>query len=179
MGQTARVTESDSWTPSMSAFEREVLPHLAGLRHRALSLERSPADASDLVQDTLERALRSFDRFRPGSKAELWLHTILFNRFIDRRRTRRRRREQALEAAAAAVPAPAPEQRADWEDVPIDDLRAAVARLDPPSRAVAQLHWFEARSYGDIGKELGVPLGTIGSRLLRARRKIRELLSAA
>jgi RNA polymerase sigma-70 factor (ECF subfamily) len=160
-----------------SAFERAVLPLTQELRHRALRLERSRAEADDLLQDTLERALRGFERFRSGTNVRVWLHTIMFHLFIDR--CRRRTHERLLEPAAAEeLPSPQAEPRAPWEEIGDDQVRDALARLEQPFRAIGELHWIEHRSYREISDRLGIPLGTVGTRLLRARRKMRRLLDA-
>ncbi|HUJ61837.1 MAG TPA: RNA polymerase sigma factor [Kofleriaceae bacterium] len=156
-----------------AAFE-DAEPVLAALARRMCA---SPADARDLVQDTFERATRQ--GLPPDLRsARAWLATIMHNLFIDRCRAAARRpaveplREGIGDAAPAGDPEPA------WQKVTLDDLRAAAAQLEPPFREVYELHAFERRSYGDIAARLAIPAVTVGSRLSRARKKLRELLVA-
>lgn len=160
---------------SRPSFEALLRPHLHDLFVRALRFERSPVDAWDLVQDTLERGLRHFDQFRPGTNVRVWLFTIMFHIFIDR--CRRRSHEQLMEPVEAEeLPAPEPEPTSDWAEINDAQLRAALARLESPFREIVELHCENRCSYKEISERLHIPLGTVGTRLLRARRKLRSLL---
>jgi RNA polymerase sigma-70 factor, ECF subfamily len=142
---------------------------------RALRFERSPVDACDLVQDTLERGLRHFDQFRPGTNIRVWLFTIMFHLFIDR--CRRRSHEQLLERIQAEeVPAPEPDEANPWDGINDAQLRRALSQLESPFREIVELHCERRCSYREISERLHIPLGTVGTRLLRARRKLRALL---
>jgi RNA polymerase sigma-70 factor (ECF subfamily) len=159
-------------------FEPLVRPHLNDLFVRALRFERSPVDAWDLVQDTLERGLRHFHQFRPGTNIRVWLFTIMFHLFIDL--CRRRTHEQQLEPVdAEELAAPEPEPTSPWEGLNEAHLREALARLGSPFREIVELHCERRCSYREISERLHIPLGTVGTRLLRARRKLRSLLAEA
>jgi RNA polymerase sigma-70 factor (ECF subfamily) len=156
-------------------FDLLVRPHLQHLFGRALRFERSPVDAWDLVQDTLERGLRHLDQFRPGTNVRVWLFTIMFHIFIDR--CRRRSHEQLMEPVVAEeVASPEADPVSPWEGVSELQLRQALARLESPFREIVELHCEGQCSYREISEQLHIPLGTVGTRLLRARRKLRALL---
>jgi RNA polymerase sigma-70 factor, ECF subfamily len=157
-------------------FDGLVRPHLNDLFVRALRFERSPVEACDLVQDTLERGLRHFAQFRPGTNIRVWLFTIMFHLFIDR--CRRRSHEQLMEPFDAdAMPALEPEPANPWEGIGESQLREALGRLEPPFREIVELQCQGHFSYREISERLQIPLGTVGTRLLRARRKLRSLLA--
>ena len=136
----------------------------------------SEADAADVVQDTLESALQAGDRLRAVENLQAWLVTILHRRMIDL--FRKREREQLgdppdeVEMTQDTPPADAPL----WTRIDGAQLRSAVERLEPEFREVFTLHAFERRSYKDIAASLAIPQATVGTRLLRARRKLRVLL---
>lgn len=136
----------------------------------------SEADAADAVQDTLESALKAGDRLKAVANLQAWLVTILHRRMIDlfRRREREQLGDPPEEPAVTQDPPPADAPR--WLEVGIEQLRAAVERLEPEFRQVFVLHAFERRSYRDIAAALDIPQNTVGTRLLRARRKLRVLL---
>ncbi|MFL5520983.1 MAG: RNA polymerase sigma factor, partial [Gemmatimonadales bacterium] len=126
----------------------------------------------------LERALRGFHQFQPGTNVRRWLFRIMHNVFVDQ--YRRRAREQGttpiddLELAA-----PEPESTPLWECLGGQDLHTLLGGLVLPFRQVVELHFFEERSYEDIGKSLRIPTATVGTRLLRARKKLRGLMSGS
>ena len=158
-------------------FASLIAPLERGLFARALGLERTVPDARDLVQDTLERAFRNFHQFQPGTNLRLWLFRIMYNLFVDRYR----RRSHDLSAEPIEeheVAAPQPEPPAAWECLDREVVVASMDRLDPPFREVLELHFLDARSYRDISSALGIPTGTVGTRILRARQKLRTLLAS-
>jgi RNA polymerase sigma-70 factor (ECF subfamily) len=136
-------------------------------------LTRNAADAQDLLQDTLERGLRKGERFTYGS-LRAWLMHIMRNLFIDRCRSRRTAQANVdlLSLADESPPAPLPA----WATVTDAELEAAVAALDPSARSVVVLREREGLSYAEIAQRLSIPPATVGTRLLRARRRLRELL---
>lgn len=140
---------------------------------RALRLAGTTEGAHDLVQDTIERALRRRASFVVGTSVRGWLLTILSNRFIDQMRRRQVVREETIGDHDVAADAPT-------TDLPVtaDQLRAAVAALPDELRELVTLHDLEGKSYRDIAAALGVPMGTIGTRLARARAKLYQMLSA-
>lgn len=158
--------------PDFGAWVREHEPVLRGV---ALRLCRDTTEAADLVQDAFERALRAQDRLRPGSNVRAWLITILNNLFLDRCRASRRTAEapEVLERLPAAEREPEP----DWAAITGEQLRAAVDQLPEPFRSIYVLRSVEGRSYLEIAQHLGIPSSTVGTRLVRARNRLRELLA--
>jgi RNA polymerase sigma-70 factor, ECF subfamily len=148
------------------------MPHHGDLYRRALRFEGSRVAASDLTQDTLERALRRFQAFRHGSNARAWLFTIMYHVFCDGRR----RSRQALAAIPPGGAAVEPESPPHWQNISSEIVQRAVQGLDLGQRAVVELRWVQGSSYQRISQKLGIPLGTVGTRLLRAHRRLRELL---
>ncbi len=143
----------------------------------AMRLSGDSSEARDLVQDTFERALRRFDQLAPGSNVRAWLFTILHNGFIDRCRSRKAApRTESVDV----VDPPASEKIGPSLSMTITStqLRVAIDRLEADFRIVYVKHAIEGRSYADISAELGVPVNTIGTRLARARRKLRTTLIA-
>jgi RNA polymerase sigma-70 factor (ECF subfamily) len=153
----------------------EVIPVVSSaLYARALGLEKRVEDAEDLVQDTLERALRNLHQFRPGTNIRMWLFRIMFNLFVDRRR-RRSHECRNDNVVPADLPAPEPEPLEAWQQIDQDKVNASLADLEPHFRDVIQLH-LVSHTYREIGATLGIPPGTVGTRLLRARSKLRDML---
>jgi RNA polymerase sigma-70 factor (ECF subfamily) len=148
------------------------MPHHGDLYRRALRFEGSRVAASDLTQDTLERALRRFQAFRTGSNVRAWLFTIMYHLFCDERR----RSRQSLEAIGPGDAGAEPESAPPWQNISSDVLQRAVQGLDLGQREVVERRWAQGNSYQRISQELGIPLGTVGTRLLRAHRRLRDVL---
>ncbi len=166
-------------------FELLALPCLADVARFALSLTRSRADADDLVQETYLRAFRYWDTFLRGSDPRRWLFTICRNTFVKSRR-KRAPFVESDEADVDAVPAVMSHIRAmrdglgnlfDEIDVRPAILRA-VDELPEPHRSVLVLIDIEGQTYEEVGAVLGVPIGTVRSRLFRARRAVQGALIA-
>jgi RNA polymerase sigma-70 factor (ECF subfamily) len=167
-----------------TAFEAEALVHLEGVYRYALSLTHDRAEAEDLTQDTFLRAFRHWDQYTPGTNARAWLFTICRNLF--RRRRERQAREEPTDAAeleslaagalqTSAVPAEAGESF--FEAPELDDvMRKELDNLPEEFREVVVLSDLQDQSYADIAAVLGVPLGTVKSRLFRGRRLLQEKL---
>lgn len=163
-----------------AAFERYVLPEVEVMLRVARSLTRNQADAEDLVQDSLVRAYKAIDRF-DGRHPRAWLLTILRNTHINRNR---RRRPELLRDPDAQLdrlaPSPADDEasRPDrFVDLEFDaDLEAAFESLGEPFRDVVELVDVDGLAYAEAAEVLGIPVGTVMSRLHRARKKIREQL---
>jgi RNA polymerase sigma-70 factor (ECF subfamily) len=158
-------------------FQRLVHDHEAVVHALARKLCRSHFDADDLVQDVFERALRHFDRLTPGTSERAWLCTITRNLFIDRIR-RRRTAPPATDSEARDVVAPVDEPVAPWRTLEPEQLRNAVARLGHKLREVYVMHAFEGIDYTTIAARLAIPKATVGTRLLLARQKLKQLLMA-
>jgi RNA polymerase sigma-70 factor (ECF subfamily) len=141
----------------------------------ALRLCGNRADAEDLVQDVYERALNRLDRAQPDTNVRAWMATILHNLFVDRCRAAQRR--PRLVPLPDALSAEEREPPPAWAALPPDEIRAAIDALPDEFRAVYALH-ARGRSYDQIAGELGIPTATVGTRLLRARRKLKAALAA-
>ncbi|WP_163997811.1 RNA polymerase sigma factor [Pyxidicoccus caerfyrddinensis] len=158
-----------------AAFARE---HEAALLATALRLCGNATDARDLVQGTLERAWRNLARYKVGTDGRAWLLTILHHLFIDlcRSRTRERRADVSAEDVEERIAAPEVEAAPAWASISLEQLRDALEKIPEDFRTVYQLHAMEGRSYVEIAERLGIPKATVGTRLIRARRKLKELL---
>jgi RNA polymerase sigma-70 factor, ECF subfamily len=160
--------------PGRVDFATTILSLRKPLYRRAMGLERCADDAEDLVQDTFERALRNLHQFQPGTNIRMWLFRIMYNLFVDRRRRRHAEpRNDNVEPAELAAPEPDPLE--PWEQIDHDKVTATMAHLEPQFRDVLQLH-LVSQTYREIGATLGIPPGTVGTRLLRARNKLRDIL---
>jgi RNA polymerase sigma-70 factor (ECF subfamily) len=145
------------------------------LRAIALRLCRDRADADDLLQDTFERALRRWDRFEKGSNARAWLTTIMYHLFIDR--CRKQGRTPRMEAISTIqLVQPSSEPQPVWIILTPGDLKAALLEIGAPYREVFELHEFARLPYEKIAGRLGISPNTVGTRLHRARRKLRAVL---
>ncbi|MGE0454784.1 MAG: sigma-70 family RNA polymerase sigma factor [Vicinamibacteria bacterium] len=152
-------------------FETEAVPHLKALYATALRLTRNPSDAEDLVQETYLRAFRAYSTFRPGTNLRAWLYTILRRARVDVYRRSRKGGEQVeLEGDGPEV---APVQ--EWRAVGLD-ITQALERLPESFRMAVILRDVEELSYGEIAEVLGVPIGTVMSRIHRGRALLRAAL---
>jgi RNA polymerase sigma-70 factor (ECF subfamily) len=166
-----------------ASFERDALPWMDDVYRFASSLTRDQADAEDLVQETYLRAYRSWHTFQPGSDARRWLFTICRNAFL--RSRERQRHEVVLEEGdteALAAVRLHEEMRVDGTDrllARIDlapALTRAIGELEEPFRSAVVLVDVEDQSYEGASEILGVPIGTVRSRLFRGRRQLQEKL---
>lgn len=163
-------------------FERMVLPHRDALYGHALALTRNAEEAEDLVQETTLRALRGFDSFRADGPVRAWLLTILRNLFINSYRTRVRSPRpvslDALENPDPVVPTQPGPERQVFSRLENEALSRAVANLPSDYREVLILSDMRGFSYQEISEQLDVPIGTVRSRLSRARNRVRRALFA-
>ena len=155
-----------------TAFKAELIELLPSLRAFARSLARNPAQADDLVQDTLVKALANVDRFEQGTNLRAWLFTILRNHYYSQLRKAKREVED-VEGRFAARLASRPEQDGS---VDLEDFKAAFSRLAPDHREVLTLVGASGCSYEEAAQICGCAVGTIKSRVNRARKKLTELL---
>jgi RNA polymerase sigma-70 factor, ECF subfamily len=155
-------------------FATELYPH-AGLLMR-LARRWGGSDADDLVQETFARAIAARHRYRAGTNGRAWLCRILCNLAVSERR-RRARDERLRTRVIALLPEPEP---SGPEPLPLDgaDLVAALGLLQPGERRILELADLEELSYREIARALDCPLGTVMSRLHRARRRLREAAQA-
>ncbi len=159
-------------------FDDEALPHLDLLYRVALRLTGDPAAAEDLVQDTILKALRGWKSFRPGSNARAWLVTILRNQFINGWRKVKRAPQQV---DVEAVPEFVDRDNLDPEgrffaDLVDDEVLAALDALPDDFRDVVVLSDLEGLPYAEVAEALDIPVGTVKSRLFRARRILQGTL---
>ncbi|GAA4324240.1 RNA polymerase sigma factor [Pigmentiphaga soli] len=152
--------------------ETELLACIPSLRRYARGLTGDPHRADDLVQDTLERAWRRFGLWQRRGELRAWLFGIMHNQFVDRLRARHSRPE-----ADAGSDPPDAEVRATQADrLEVRDLDRLLARLPPDLRAVLLLVGVEELSYREAAAVMGVPIGTVMSRLSRARERLAALM---
>lgn len=161
-------------------FEELAMPIFDALYNYARWLAREPAEAEDLVQETFLKGLRGFGSFAPGTNFKAWMFRILRNTFLSSRSGLRAAPSVSIdeedEALEIADGAPTPEvvllRLSDQQR-----LQEAIEQLPLPFREVLLLGDVEELSYKEIAETLSIPIGTVTSRLLRARRKVREALT--
>lgn len=143
------------------------------LRARARFLTQGGAAADDLVHDVVERALLAGYHFQRGANVKAWLNAIMKNLFIDGHRERSKR----LHTEVPGEPAPISQPVSALDFVTMDDVVEALAWLEPGARKIFTLAYLEHMSYRDISVRLGIPVNTVGTRLLRVRGTLRRLLA--
>lgn len=161
----------------LEAFKAMALAELPAVHRMARRLCGSASDADDLAQETFLRALRSWKQFTPRDAGiRPWLLTILYNLF--RSALKRRRREHLLADPPESARAATHVDGIDWQQVD-QRLKAAVDALPLPQRVVFLLHAVEELKYREIAEIVQVPIGTVMSRLHRARAALLENLGDA
>jgi RNA polymerase sigma-70 factor (ECF subfamily) len=163
-------------------FAQAALAHIDSLYGTALRLTRRAPDAEDLVQDTYLKAFRSAHQFEPGTNLKAWLFTILHNTFRNIRRHDGRSPvdvdSEAVEQAVDDTPGTqSPEQLLTRAALDVD-LQAALDALPDAFRQAVWLRDVEELSYAEMATVLGVPIGTVMSRISRGRRALSEGLRA-
>ena len=175
----------DAASRARAAFEAEALASVDSLYRTALRLTRVPADAEDLVQDTYLKAFRAADTFEPGTNLRAWLFTILHNTARNRARDRARDHvvvdsEVVDQAADGPVFGPGPSVATPeallMRDTLTPELQGAIDALPEAFREAVWLRDVEEFSYAEIARMLGVPAGTVMSRISRGRRMLFERL---
>jgi RNA polymerase sigma-70 factor (ECF subfamily) len=146
-----------------------IVPFIPNLRRYARALVGDRDGADDLVQDTLERAVRKFHLWKPGD-LRAWLFSIMHNVFVNQLKARKVAPEVEIdeETIAARIPT------ANSSDVL--DLQRALGTLAPEQREVVLLVALEDMTYADVSRALGIPIGTVMSRLSRGREKLRKTM---
>jgi RNA polymerase sigma-70 factor, ECF subfamily len=160
----------------MSEVRELIRDQIPALRRYARALVRDRDSADDLVQDTLVRAINAEHQWQPGTNLRAWLFTILHNVYVgDRRKLARRpsvvpidSEEWRLEAPSNQVPT-----------VQLGELDRAISTLPEHQRMTLLLVGLQGMAYEEVAQIMGVPLGTVRSRLSRARHSLQELLDAA
>lgn len=167
--------------PSLSKrerFEREAMEHVNELYATALRYVRNQKDAEDLVQETLLKAYAAWDSFREGTNCRAWLFRILTNSFINE--YRRGVKERRWQGRGEPIICPRRRQAArDPEGAIVekmlgDEVVKALAELTPDFRTVVEMADLRGMSYKEISRQLNCPMGTVMSRLYRARRALEE-----
>lgn len=149
----------------------DLIEHLPRLRRYARALTGDVNRADDLVQDTLERALAKLDLWQPGSDLRAWLFTLMHNLFVNQIRIKRPQ-ETVMEEALDE-----PVSGGQMEALAARDIHAALARLPEEQREVLLLVGLEQFGYAEAALVLGVPTGTVMSRLSRARERMQQMLA--
>ncbi|MCB9563649.1 MAG: sigma-70 family RNA polymerase sigma factor [Kofleriaceae bacterium] len=168
------------------AFSAACLPYQGEVYGAALRMTRNHDDALDLVQETLMRAMMAWARFEPGSNVRAWLLRIVTNTFINGYRKRRRHQRFASECpcdARAALYGTSDDTTGDLEDAIVehqlgDEVSGALNKLSVDYREVVERADLRGERYKDIADALQVPIGTVMSRLFRARRQLEQELGA-
>ena len=150
---------------------------LPRLRRFAIALTGSHTDADELVQDTCERAMRRGDQLRDGSRLDAWLYGIMRNRWTDEVRWRRIRRHDRIEAVDATMGHDG--ERAADARMTLAAVRDALATLPADHRTVLVLVCVDGLSYKEAADVLGVAIGTVMSRLSRARRDLYAVVTGS
>lgn len=175
-------------------FEREAMPLLDGLYAGAVSLTRSRSDADDLIQETALKAYRSIHQYQPGTNLRAWLYRIMVNSYISKWRRKKRSPEQAgLDDVVDFIPGDTPErienERHAWINLADEtDMASLREQLDTPMRnaidalpddfrIVLILNVLNGLSYKEIAEVVGTPIGTVMSRLSRAKSMIRDRIA--
>jgi RNA polymerase sigma-70 factor, ECF subfamily len=167
--------------PSICDLQVSLTELVPALRARAIRLCADRFAAEDLVQDTLERALRFRSQYERGTNARAWAFQILYSVFISGWRRRRRERNALTRLASDPSAWTLPSAGSSPDAGPGALTRATRQKLDAlPAgyRAVVVMVDLEERSYRDAARELGVPVGTVMSRLHRARKLLAEQIAA-
>jgi len=154
-------------------FENLVRAHYASLYRFALSLTRSETDASDLTQQTFLIWGSKGHQLRDRSRAKTWLFTTLHREFLRQRRHETRFPRVELGAVEPELPVVEPE---GIEILQLDGVLRALARVEPLYQATLSLFYLEQMSYREMADILGVPIGTVQSRLSRGKAQLRQLL---
>jgi RNA polymerase sigma-70 factor (ECF subfamily) len=155
-------------------IRHQMIALLPRLRRFARGLAGSRDDADDLVQGACERALRSIDSWQPGTRLDSWMYRILHNLWVDQHR--RRRHEAPIEDADLKVGGEDGRRTAESR-LELAEVRAQIAALPEPQRDVLVLVCIEDMSYREAAETLSVPIGTVMSRLARARASLAAALA--
>jgi RNA polymerase sigma-70 factor, ECF subfamily len=152
-------------------LQSRILELLPKLRRFARSLTRNPHDADDLLQGALERALSHLEQWQADTRLDSWLYTIIKHAWIDELRSRARREHTFADAGQAEA---VPDHRGDASGTLSVDQ--AMACLPEEQRLAVALVLIEGLPYKEAAQIIGVPMGTLTSRLARARQALQQLL---
>ena len=146
-----------------------IVPYIPNLRRYARALVGDRDGADDLVQDTLERAVRKFHLWRPGD-LRAWLFSIMHNVFVNQLKARKIAPSVEIDEEMVAAHMPT------VTSMDVMDLDRALLRLAPEQREVVLLVALEDMTYADVSHALGIPIGTVMSRLSRGRERLRRVM---
>ena len=152
----------------LSPFEDELVALLPRLRRFAHGLSRTAADADDLTQATIERALRSKAQWQPGTRLDSWTYRIMRNLWIDTARSRSRKEKVEAPPEEAELLGEDPRESMD-ASIDLARMMKAMSRLPDEQREVVALILIEGFAYRDASEMLDLPIGTVSSRLVRGR----------
>jgi RNA polymerase sigma-70 factor, ECF subfamily len=172
-------------TDDHARFEEDVVPYMRKLYPAALRMTRNPADAEDLLQETFARAYAAFHQFSPGTNLNAWLYRILSNTFINscrklgREPAQSRLGEVADERVAESLGTPSTRSAEEVALERLVDSEVFQALRDLPEgfSAVVYLADVEGYAYHEIAEIMGIPIGTVMSRLHRGRQRLRVRLA--
>jgi len=171
VGAQAEITSLDE-VRKRKRIEDITREHGDYVRALARKLCRSQVDPDDLAQDLFERVLRT--DMPDGANERAWISRIMHNLFIDKLRRRAARPEQPVDAEIPEAPR---EERVWWEMLTEREVRAKLALLPEDQRVTFELFAFQGKSYDEIAAKLKIAKNTVGTRILRARTRLRELFT--
>lgn len=173
---------------SRRSFQEEAIPHLDAVYRFALRLSAAPDQAEDLVQETFLRAYRSWDQYTPGTQCKSWLFTICRNVFLRQRERGQRHDEIVARNVNREGPGANPinpvwstvagvdPEGEFFHEIVDDEILRAIDALPEEYRTAVVLSDLEGLPYGEIAELMGVPVGTVKSRLFRGRRQLQQVL---
>ncbi len=186
-GELVRVDrDKESAAERTKRFERDALQYMNQLYAAAMRYTKNPEDAQDLVQDTYIKAYNSFHQFEPGPNLKAWLYRVLTTTFINTYRKDQRRPQtsdseledwQIAEASSHTSDQGKSTEDVVLENLPDSDIKNALAEIPEEFRMAVYLADVEGFSYKEIAEIVGVPAGTVMSRLHRGRKQLREKLT--
>jgi RNA polymerase sigma-70 factor (ECF subfamily) len=159
----------------LDAFDRLVLIHQDRIYHLAYRVTGNAEDARDVAQETFIKAYRALPRYRHHAAFGTWLHRIAVNTALDLVRRRPQAPPAGLEEVKLAAAAHNPDLELERREAE-RRVQAALARLSPPHRTIVVLRDLQGMAYEEIAGVLGIPIGTVRSRLSRAREALRQAL---
>ena len=183
---TSQIVDQESPQQRAERFERDALAYIDPLYGAALRLTRNPTDAEDLVQETYTKAFAAFHQFKQGTNLKAWLYRILTNTFINSYRKAQRQPSvagddiedwQLARAADHLSTGLKSAEMSALEAMPDKAISDALDSLSPEFRAVVLLSDVEGFAYKEIAEIMGTPIGTVMSRLNRARAALRVKLA--